>query len=192
MKKIFVVIIAVVLSSCASKESKEFKLIDDQAALVRIVVATPEDFATTESNIEKLRALATSFNGKDYVEKKIVELRQQIEHKAVPLINDFWNANFDKEAPIIAVKEAITNEYKRQNKEVTFLSSNYIDAETKFSERDRKRTTDYNFLVTIRENTGIFQSDKFYSVKALCSANYVMGDGGIHYNGKINSITQTR
>ncbi len=181
------------LVSGPKEKSEELKRIDEQAALINILVSTPDEYCSTERRINKLSSLVTTEEGKQYANTKSTEMLARIESKAKEIVDEYWEKNLDKNEPSQVVQGTVELEFKKKNKFVTVVSANYIDKETHYEKNNRKRITKYNFLYTMKEDTGILSSDNFYSVKAYCEATYIMNceEGSIGTGGYITSITKT-
>jgi len=68
------------------EKSPDIKRIDEQAALINLLVSNPDDYCSTERRIKKLGSIATTDDGKKYASSKIVELFGIIEPKTKEIV----------------------------------------------------------------------------------------------------------
>ena len=173
--------------------SPEIKRIDEQAALINLLVSNNDELCQTEIKIDGLSSLATTEESKRYAKKKQEELTNLIAPKIKQILENHWkdfsHRTMEEEIPV-----AVKISFKNSKNSYSFLSTNFLKEETKYEKKGRVKACTREYLVMTREHTGLFSSDNFYTMNVLCKAStstLCSDTDDITYRADVTKVTKT-
>lgn len=177
------------------QKTDEMKRIDEQSALINLLVTNNDNLLQTQLKIEKLPSLATTEEGKRYANDKKKELVAIIKPKIKEILESNWTKYYSERAMEEEIPNAVKFAYRNSTHTYTILSVNFLKDQVKLIKNGRAKTYTREYLVMTREHTGIFSSDNFYTMNVVCKAYCsTLGEDSeeVDYRADVTKVVKTQ